>query len=346
MLAGTSRKSSHISFVGSKTVGFFPSGSVFPRHFWWQIRNRNELLRVVRKFAPDIIHCNSTVASVLLHQLKCMGKPIVVTVHGDYAEIAKIVASRGMKAALQGWIRPHELSNYVAAVPLYEMLLQCEMNVADSIVAVAKHVEDSISRRKCQEDRITTIYNGVAWGNNVENKTEQQADVVKVVYVGRLVWIKGVTLLLKALDLLRFTDFEVTVQVIGDGPLRSILKRAIRCYRTDSLNISLTGFVTRDQVIRNIEESVAVLVPSYYEGCPTVLLESIALGTPVLVSDFRWSREFVSTATNVLRTDYDGDKFYRILKELAEHSMCHADHSVFEAQQMVDKYSSLYESLI
>jgi len=346
VLAHTPKDSPHISRVGSKTLAFFPSGSVVPRHFWWQIRNRSSLLKVLKRYEPDVIHCNSTVASLLLDQLKSLGKPIVVTVHGDYVEMARILASRGTKAVVQGWIKPHELSNCVAAAPLYETFLRCEMKNADSIVAVAKHVETTIRKRTHYKGLITTIYHGVAIDGETSHRFEGSADAVKVSFIGRLVWIKGVTLLLKALRSLRSTRLKINLEIIGDGPLRNRLRRETERYRSNSVNISFSGFVPRDHVLNSIRKSVAVLIPSYYEAISFVLLESLALGTPALVSNFEWSREFMSQGPNVISTDYHGGMLQAKLEELAEQNKHCADSNVFTAQKMVDRYLSLYESLI
>jgi len=346
VLAHTPKQSPYISHVGSKTLAFFPSGSRVPRHFWWQIYNRSTLLRVLRRYDPDIIHCNSTVSSLLLGQLRSTRKPIVVTVHGDYAEIARIIVSKGVSAILQGWVKPYELSHYLAAAPLYEMFLRSEMRDADCIVTVSKHVEATIRKRTHYEGRITTIYNGIASNSEGSCRFEARSDAAKVLFVGRLVWLKGVTLLLKALRSLRLTHLKINLEIIGDGPLRNRLKREAERYRTDSLNISFMGFMSRDRVLDKIKESVAVLIPSYYESHSIVLSESLALGTPILVSNFEWSREFRLKSPNVIGTDYCGDMLYANLEELAEHNKHCADSNIFTAQKMVNRYLSLYESLI
>ncbi len=101
-----------------------------------------------------------------------------------------------------------------------------------------------------------------------------------VAFAGRLMDIKGVRTLLDAWD--RCEHGDVRLCIAGDGPLRELVEE--RSGRGDS--VSFLGWLAEDDVFGLMAGAEAVLVPSeWYEGLPLVLLRSLAVGTPVIVSD-------------------------------------------------------------
>jgi glycosyltransferase involved in cell wall biosynthesis len=100
------------------------------------------------------------------------------------------------------------------------------------------------------------------------------------VFVGRLIDVKGVATLLDAWDQ-GFPGMRLVIA--GDGPLRGLVEDRAR--RDPS--IDFRGWVDEDTVFELMRSAEIVLVPSeWYEGgLPLVALRSLAVGTPVVVSD-------------------------------------------------------------
>ena len=74
-------------------------------------------------------------------------------------------------------------------------------------------------------------------------------------------------------------DFQITL--VGDGPLWSVVKSEIGIHGL-SLRIHITGWADQEQVIEHINQSRALILPSFAEGLPVVLMEAMALGRPVI----------------------------------------------------------------
>jgi glycosyltransferase involved in cell wall biosynthesis len=98
-----------------------------------------------------------------------------------------------------------------------------------------------------------------------------------VLYVGRLVDVKGVRALLEAWRALGPTALELVV--VGDGPLRAALQRAA------PPGVRFEGRISASEVKRWMLRSRALVLPSiWYEGQPMAMLEAFACGLPVLAS--------------------------------------------------------------
>ena len=107
---------------------------------------------------------------------------------------------------------------------------------------------------------------------------------IRLLAVGRLVEKKGFHVLLKALAAIGGDGWHLTV--VGDGPHRAKLERA-----AEGLPVSFAGQLTRDQLTRADAEAEVAVFPSVraasgdQDGLPVALLEAMASGCAVVVSD-------------------------------------------------------------
>jgi glycosyltransferase involved in cell wall biosynthesis len=100
-----------------------------------------------------------------------------------------------------------------------------------------------------------------------------------VVFAGRLIDIKGISTLLKAWE---SVPPGMKLVIAGDGPLRPVVEE--RAARDSS--VEFVGWVSEAEVLDLMGRAEVVVVPSeWYEGLPLVILRSLAVGTPVVVSD-------------------------------------------------------------
>jgi glycosyltransferase involved in cell wall biosynthesis len=96
--------------------------------------------------------------------------------------------------------------------------------------------------------------------------------------VGRLADNKGVDVLLDAFRILA-GRCGARLYVIGDGPLRAKLTRAL------PQNVVLLGRQSNDELTSWYQRAEALILPSLYEGMPTVVLEAMGFGLPVIATD-------------------------------------------------------------
>jgi colanic acid/amylovoran biosynthesis glycosyltransferase len=103
----------------------------------------------------------------------------------------------------------------------------------------------------------------------------------RLVCVGRLAGQKGQLILLQALAQLAAEGTAFEAVLAGDGPLRSTLESEIARLGL-SERVRITGWLSGSDVRREIESARGMVLPSFAEGLPVVLMESLALGRPVV----------------------------------------------------------------
>jgi len=154
---------------------------------------------------------------------------------------------------------------------------------SDIIVAQSEGMKmDLIEHYNILEKKIKTIPNpAVVLGNQFSDRVVINKKN-ELVFIGRLVEQKGLNLLLEAISIAVKSVEDLHLTIVGEGPqLESLQKIATDLNITKF--ISFVGF--QANVNSFIIEAKATVLTSYYEGFPNVLVESIALGTPVISFD-------------------------------------------------------------
>lgn len=101
------------------------------------------------------------------------------------------------------------------------------------------------------------------------------------VCVGRLCEQKGQLLLLQAMQQLISQGVECKLTLVGDGPLRSQIQALIKLYNLEA-HVKITGWATAAEVQKHLLNSRVMVLPSFAEGLPVVVMEALALGRPVI----------------------------------------------------------------
>ena len=115
-------------------------------------------------------------------------------------------------------------------------------------------------------------------------------------YIGRLSEEKGTLNFVKAIpDTLRGKN-DANFLIVGDGHLDGHLRYSIEEYLSEhNLNgkVKLTGWILHDNLPNYLHELKLVVLPSYTEGLPNIMLEAMACGTPVLATPVGAMPDFI-----------------------------------------------------
>ena len=112
---------------------------------------------------------------------------------------------------------------------------------------------------------------------------QQVSDTKRIVCVGRLCEAKGQLLLIQAVASIAERGIEIELVLAGDGPLRPALERQIEDLRVGG-RVRITGWISGEQVREEILRARALVLPSFAEGLPVVIMEAMALRRPVLTT--------------------------------------------------------------
>ncbi|MEM7135843.1 MAG: glycosyltransferase [Myxococcota bacterium] len=117
----------------------------------------------------------------------------------------------------------------------------------------------------------------------LDNDPVPLTDTNQFVCVGRLCEQKGQLLLVEAATRLRDLGEEFRLVLVGDGEMREEVDAAIAEAGLGD-RVIVTGWASGDEVHRAIDESRALVLPSFAEGLPVVIMEALALGRPALTT--------------------------------------------------------------
>ncbi len=118
-----------------------------------------------------------------------------------------------------------------------------------------------------------------------------------LLFVGRLAAVKGLPVLLDAMRSL--SDTGVTLQVIGDGPDRKALEALSQEYDLTD-RVTFLGYRSQSEVSELLANADALVLPSFAEGVPVVLMEAMAAARPVIATQVAGVSELVETGISGL----------------------------------------------
>jgi glycosyltransferase involved in cell wall biosynthesis len=137
-----------------------------------------------------------------------------------------------------------------------------------------------------------------------------------LVCVGRLSPEKGQAGLLEAFARLRERHQELQLHLVGDGPDRPVLE-ALAADLGIGGQVTFLGRMTENDAIAEIARSDILVLPSFMEGLPIVLMEAMALGVPVVASRVAGIPELVEDGTGgLLFTPSGWDELARCIERL------------------------------
>ena len=115
----------------------------------------------------------------------------------------------------------------------------------------------------------------------VKRKIDERANVVG--YVGRFSEEKGILNLVKSIPLLLRRRKDIYFVLCGDGELSNKIRSIIQYQGLDA-HVNLTGWISQKEVPNFLNNFKLLVIPSYTEGLPNIMLEAMACGTPVLAT--------------------------------------------------------------
>ena len=122
-------------------------------------------------------------------------------------------------------------------------------------------------------------------------------EVLNLLFVGRFSYNKGIHILMKAIADLNKEGYKnkLVFNLVGKGPQFDYYFKNF-----SSPNVHFLGFASDEDLMRYYIENDIFVFPTLYEGMPTVVLEAMAKGMPVIVSDTGATAELVDSKNGFL----------------------------------------------
>lgn len=298
------------------------------------LRARRELLEVIRRVRPDVLHTHTFKAGAIgranTDRLKSVAGTNVKFVHTFHGHLFDDPEFAGLKSS--------------AIVTLERRLAKS----TDKLVTVGKKVGEDLLRRQIgRPDQYVSIAPGVD-PLNVTPRDQAFANL-KLVDDNRLVvgWIARVTGVknpMRALDVARALP-HVHFVLAGGGDLLDQVKKLA------PQNVSVIGWSDARDLFGI---SDIILSTSENEGMPVALIEAQMAGKPVVATDVGSVSEVILDGESGFVTPKSADYLVNALQKLIsddelrqsfEVTATDYSHSRFSVERMIDQHCDLYESL-
>jgi len=115
-------------------------------------------------------------------------------------------------------------------------------------------------------------------------------DPTRMLFVGRLVYQKGLDVLFNALGELKSLPWKLTL--VGDGPLQPMLE-SLASEMGISDRIAFKGWLSGEDLVEEYRDANTFVFPSRHEGMPNAVLEAMACGLPVIATEIAGNHELV-----------------------------------------------------
>ena len=248
----------------------------------YDIRKLFYLISLCKKLEIDIIHAHLH-KSIMLSVLAKIFYPCKVVVH-EHGPIER----KGI--------------DYTA----YRFFIKLFAGKVSRFIAVSGHIKKMlVSRANIDQKKITVIRNGVDRSLFVPNKQARQKwrkyydleGSFVVGFIGRLKYVKGIDILIKAFELLDHKEYDIKLVIAGDGGDKSDFEN-LASDSSYSKNIVFTGFCSNPNELMQAFDAAAV--PSLQDPCPLVIFELLALGRVIITSGVEGIGEVVKDGYNGL----------------------------------------------
>jgi colanic acid/amylovoran biosynthesis glycosyltransferase len=230
-------------------------------------------------------------ACCLLKWLRTAGVPRFHTHFGtNSAEVAMLASALGGP--------PYSFTVHGPEEFLRPMGLEEKIRRADFVVAISSFGRSQmyLNSRRVDWPKIKVVHCGLeeSFFNPLPDASVAGS---RLVCVGRLCEAKGQLLLIDAAALLVARGIPLQLVLAGDGPLRDEIEKSVEKYGLGK-HVRITGWISSSEVRTEILAARALVLPSFAEGLPVVIMEAMALRRPVLTTYVAGIPELVRPGEN------------------------------------------------
>ena len=169
-------------------------------------------------------------------------------------------------------------------------LIKKVLTRAVAVVAVSAALKKKAEELGIDAGKIRVIPNGIDKKvfyprprGSARHSLGLPADKRIIISVGRLVPVKGLDLLIKALARIPMVEKKIACFLVGTGGSEAELKREAASYGLENV-VRFVGRIAPSELAMWYSAADLLCLFSHSEGCPNVVLEALACGTPVVAT--------------------------------------------------------------
>ncbi|MEZ6135335.1 MAG: glycosyltransferase family 4 protein [Pirellulaceae bacterium] len=274
----------------------------------WNFRTYREVTALIKQQQIELVHCTNTfpvISPSIYYACNRQRVPVVQSLHNYRLLCANSYFLRdgtvceaclnrrvALPAVRYACYRDSRLASAaVVAMQAVHHLIGSWSKHVDQFIALTDFARSKFVEGGLPAERITVKPNFVDPTPQLGCGSGDYA-----LFVGRLSSEKGIEVLLKAWE---SPICSLPLRIVGDGPL----KQRVLSAAADNPRIEYQGFKPSAEVFAAMQAARFLIVPSlWYEGLPRTIVESLAVGTPVVASD-------LGPLADLVRSDAGGARF-------------------------------------
>lgn len=276
--------------------------------------NAKKMKEALEEFKPDIVHINNfqrQLSASIVKEIKKKNIPIIFTAHDVQAicpaitmmDNDKNICEKCMKGKYLNCIKKKcnkgsTLKSIIGAIEgYYYRLNKIYTKKIDFIITPSEFYRGKLIEDGIPENKIVAMHNFV----ELKDYDIPTVDEGYALYFGRLSKEKGILKLVEAFSKL---DNGI-LYLAGEGPEKENIENIIKENNLQD-RIKLLGFLNAQEMKETIRKSKFVVVPSiWYENCPYSVMETLAIGKPVIGADIGGIPELVQNNRSGFTYKYD-----------------------------------------
>lgn len=277
-------------------------------------KNKKKMVEALDDFRPDIVHLNNfqrQLSASIIKPIKKRKIPIVFTAHDVQAICPAIIMLDSNKNICENCIKGKYtncikkkciknsgLKSILGAVEgRYYRIKKIYTKKIDYIITPSEFYKTKLIEDGVYENKIKAIHNFI----NIEEYDITTKDEGYALYFGRLSKEKGILNLIKAFSKLE----EGNLYIAGEGEEKENIQKLINDNKLND-RVKLLGFLNSEEMKEYISKSKFVVVPSiWYENCPYSIIETLAIGKPIIGANIAGIPELVKDNINGFTYEYN-----------------------------------------
>ena len=258
-------------------------GAKAARYLWYREAHRH-FRRIMAEFRPDLVHLHTIGEFSPAVLAATRGVPRILTVHGPEPWTKNLLRWNLASAADGGSLSPADRLLWLYLRGAQRTAFLPWVRGLDRVLAPSRYFAEAV-RPDLGRVPVHVLPNGIEPLARPAEGAEAAGDGrAHVLYVGRLERVKGVHVLLEAYRRAVPDLPDLRLTVVGDGRERAGLESAARDL-VDAGLVRFTGWLGAAEVTGHLAAAGVVVLPSLWpENFPTVALEALELGRPLVGS--------------------------------------------------------------
>lgn len=165
---------------------------------------------------------------------------------------------------------------------LWLLMIKTNIRLADNLIVYSNRISQTANLMRFHHKILLAHEHIVDFTKFYIGKKLSERECV-IGYIGRLCEVKGILDFMKAFPIVFEKNREVKILIGGDGNIAFEIERFVR-ENNFGTRVIMTGWISRNDLTRILNELKLLVLPSHSEALPNVLLEAMSCGTPVLAT--------------------------------------------------------------